>query len=71
MKCEHKRRMGDNYGISCQDCQEVLEGYGYGGWFGSNLKGNKSCIHVWEKISAEEEQCMYCQAVRERENKAN
>ncbi len=63
--------MGDNYGITCQTGEAVLEGYGYGGFFGSNLKGNKQCIHVWFKISAEQEECNYCHVMREREKKAN
>ena len=71
MNCEHHKRIGDNYGVTCQDCKEVLEGYGYGGWFGSNLKGNERCIHIWWKISTEEEECMYCHVIREREEKAN
>ena len=71
MPCEHTNQLGDNYGITCQDCHEVLAGYGYGGWFGSNLKGQRKCLHVWGKISAEEEQCMYCEAILEREKKAN
>ena len=71
MNCEHNNQIGDNYGVTCQDCKEVLEGYGYGGWFGSNLKGNERCIHIWWKISAEEEECMYCHVIREREEKAN
>ncbi len=71
MNCDHKKRIGDNYGLTCQDCGEQLEGYGYGGWFGRNITGNRKCIHVWGKISAEEEQCLYCEEIREREKKAN
>jgi hypothetical protein len=72
MKCEHKKRIGDNYGVSCQDCNTVLEGYGYGGVFGSNLHGKEKCVHGnWYKINDVEEQCVYCQVVREREKKAN
>jgi hypothetical protein len=70
-KCQHLSRQGDNYGITCQTCGAVLEGYGYGGFFGSNLKGNEQCIHVWFKISAEQEECLYCHIMREREKKAN
>jgi len=69
--CEHTRKIGDNYGISCQDCGEVLEGYGCGGWFGSNLSGRERCLHIWWKISASEEECQYCHKTREREMKAN
>ncbi len=70
-KCQHLSRQGDNYGISCQTCGQALEGYGFGGFFGSNLAGNELCIHVWVKISAQEENCMYCFIVRPREKKAN
>lgn len=63
--------MGDNYGVYCQECGQVLEGYGYGGRFGRNLKGNEKCIHVWAKISSAEEECMYCFTIRDREKKAN
>jgi hypothetical protein len=35
------------------------------------LKGNERCIHIWWKISTEEEECMYCHMIREREEKAN
>jgi hypothetical protein len=44
MTCEHNKRLGDNYGVSCQECGVVLEGFGYGGWFGSNLKGHERCL---------------------------
>ncbi len=70
--CQHLRRIGDNYGITCQTCGAVLEGYGYGGFtFSDNLTGNEQCIHVWVKISAEQEECTYCHVMREREKKAN
>ena|SRR6266480_6497235 len=74
MDCNHNKRIGDNYGITCQDCREVLEGYGYGGWFGGNLIGNERCIHgeyAWYKINDVEEQCMYCETIRERAKMAN
>jgi len=70
--CQHLRRQGDNYGVSCQTCGQALEGYGYGGFFGSNLKGNEQCIQgefAWYKISAEQEECNYCHRVRERVTK--
>lgn len=69
--CQHHKQIGDNYGITCQGCGAVLEGYGYGGFFGSNLKGHEHCIHVWAKISVEQEECLYCHRVRERARKAN
>src|SRR5437868_15064630 len=58
--CSHARKIGDNYGLSCQDCGERIEDYGYGGWFGSNLKGNERCTYIWANISDTQEQCMYC-----------
>jgi hypothetical protein len=66
MYCEHSKRIGDNYGITCQNCGQQLEGYGYGGFFGSNLKGNERCVHVWYKISDVEEECMYCHSSNSR-----
>ena len=52
MKCEHHKRIGDNYGVTCQDCKEVLEGYGYGGWFGSNLNMNdREYLAASQKVS--------------------
>jgi hypothetical protein len=65
MPCDHKKLLGDNYGVSCQSCGQVMEGYGYGGWFGSNLNGNERCMHgAWYPISNTEEECMYCQDIR-------
>ena len=71
MNCKHNKRIGDNYGITCQSCGTVLEGYGHGGLFGNNLKGNEKCIHIWSKISDMEEECVYCHVIRERENKSH
>ena len=72
MFCEHTKRIGDNYGVSCQDCQAVLEGYGYGGFFGSNLTGREQCLHgAWFPISDAEEECLYCHTPRERAQGAN
>jgi len=67
--CQHLRRQGDNYGVTCQTCGAALEGYGFGGFFGSNLTGNEQCLHgenAWYKISAEQEECQYCHRMRER-----
>ena len=69
--CEHTKRIGDNYGVSCQDCGIALEGFGYGGWFGSNLTDMEHCIHAWCKVSAGEEECLYCHRTRERAHQAN
>ena len=72
MFCDHTKRIGDNYGVSCQECQAVLEGYGYGGFFGSNLTGHEKCVHgTWYTISDAEEECLYCHRTRERAQQAN
>jgi hypothetical protein len=71
MICEHNKRLGDNYGISCQSCGEALEGYGYGGFFGTNLKGNERCTHgSWYPINASEEECIYYHGIRKIEKTA-
>ena len=63
--CSHARKIGDNYGLTCQDCGETIEGYGYGGWFGNNPNSNERCSHgSWYKINDHEEECMYCQSIR-------
>jgi hypothetical protein len=56
--CKHKRKTGDEHGISCLDCGAALEGFGH------MAKGSKTCIHKY--IPAEEniEYCKYCEAVR-------
>ncbi len=70
--CQHLHKIGDNYGLTCEDCGAQLEGYGYGGLFGQRIVGTETCVHgSWQKISAGEEQCLYCEEVRERENQAN
>ena len=60
--CEHKRTQGDNYGVSCLDCNKTLRGYGFGGWFGSRLNENSMCIHgdwyEFENVRT----CIYCEA---------
>lgn len=60
MSCPHHRQQGDNYGITCMDCGEVLAGYGY--W----AEGSKECIHSFIP-SAEDERyeiCIYCEMPR-------
>lgn len=53
--CLHDRKVGDNYGISCQDCGAQLEGYGYWG-------RHKKCIHRFANIYGNEQRaCMYCE----------
>jgi len=63
--CQHFKRIGDNYGVSCQACGQPLEGFGFGGFFGSSLTGNEQCIHVWDKSRADGEECTYCYIMRE------
>jgi hypothetical protein len=63
--CQHFKRIGDNYGLSCQTCGQPLEGFGFGGFFGSSLTGNEQCIHVWEQSRADGEECKYCYIKRE------
>jgi hypothetical protein len=65
MQCEHNKTIGDNYGVTCQDCGAVLEGYGY------YAQGQRTCKHKFLNISATEEQCIYCEEIQEREQKAN
>jgi hypothetical protein len=65
MKCEHNRQIGDNYGITCQDCGVVLEGYGY------YANGSRTCHRKYLPINEDEEQCTYCETIQEREKKEN
>lgn len=60
--CDHKRVLGDNYGMTCQECGEPLAGYGYGGWFGSLLGEVKACIHVFINGA-----CLYCEMSEEQD----
>lgn len=53
MACQHNRRIGDNYGISCMDCGAQLAGYGNNGEFAS-------CLHEWY-YHGDIHHCMYCQ----------
>lgn len=59
-ECQHKSIIGDNYGDSCGQCGKQLSGYGWGGWFGSNLTGNEVCIHVYDRSGI----CAYCQGLK-------
>ena len=65
MNCKHNRKIGDNYGLTCQDCGAVLEGYGY------YAEGQRTCKHKFLNINEDEEQCMYCEEIQEREKTAN
>lgn len=62
--CNHNRIIGDNYGETCQDCGQILSGYGYGGWFGKNLIDVKECKHKFLPYD-NQEICIYCQRVKE------
>jgi hypothetical protein len=58
--CQHFNQIGDNYGLTCQDCGEVLEGYGYWG------EGSNVCLHHWIECVEDNkyEQCLYCEYTR-------
>lgn len=65
-ECKHLSRVGDNYGESCADCGKQLSGYGYGGWFGRELRENVSCIHVFSLMGESgAEICIYCETIKE------
>lgn len=69
--CQHKNRMGDNYGETCLDCGERVKGYGYGGWFGQYLVPVE-CIHLFMPAGddgAKFEICLYCEITREKVSK--
>ena len=54
-KCKHKRKAGDNFGVSCLDCGSVLEGYGY------IAKRSKTCIHKYVLTENISKICIYCE----------
>ena len=58
MSCPHNRKIGDNYGMTCADCGEVLEGYGE---FARTRP--KECLHRWEPMPGYEV-CAYCEETR-------
>jgi hypothetical protein len=63
-ECHYDQRVADHYGVTCGGCGLVLEGYGYGGWFGSNLTGKEQCVHAeWYQISGRAEVCPYCHEI--------
>lgn len=59
--CSHDSQIGDNYGLSCEDCGEVLAGYGYGGWFGNNIKPGIKCKHKFVDCGDGYKVCLYCE----------
>jgi hypothetical protein len=63
-KCQHNERMDDRCGVTCLECGQVVEGYGYGGPFGSNLTGKEQCLHAnWYAVRGGEPACPYCHEV--------
>ena len=50
-----------HYGMSCQDCGERLEGYGY--W-----AHEKDCLHRFLPVGDTEEVCTYCEMWRRKDN---
>jgi hypothetical protein len=68
MDCKHLSRVGDNYGMSCMDCGKQLSGFGYGGWFGMNLTGKTTCIHLWSPMGEGGAAiCVYCEEIKDAE----
>lgn len=66
--CEHLRKIGDNYGLSCVDCGEKLSGFGYGGWFGNRIASGETCVHFFVPMGDEDtkiEVCLYCEMPKE------
>ena len=57
--CPHERKIGDNYGISCQDCGERLEGYGF-------FAHKRNCWHRYLDSGDGYEVCIYCEQTREK-----
>jgi DNA-directed RNA polymerase subunit RPC12/RpoP len=57
MTCDHSRKIGDNYGVTCQDCGAVLEGFGF--W----AEGGSRCVkHLWLQDGSDGFVCVYCEA---------
>lgn len=66
MNCQHHNRVGDNYGESCMDCEEILSGFGYGGWFGHRLHPNMECKHLYSPIGEGGAMiCIYCEKLHQ------
>jgi hypothetical protein len=67
MNCQHLRTIGDNYGVTCQDCGEILAGFGFGGWFGERLQPEQACVHrfyVHDGIGI----CVFCETIERTTN---
>jgi len=54
--CNHPSKIGDNYGVTCMDCGQHLEGYGHYG------KGGNPCRHgqTWRNDEGLQV-CVYCE----------
>ncbi len=52
----HPSKIGDNYGLTCTVCGEVLSGYGY--WAEG---GNKDCVHVFLPSGHGTWICTFCE----------
>jgi hypothetical protein len=64
MSCPHNRIQGDNYGETCLDCGEVLNGYGYWAETGAIV-----CKHQFLPIGDDKvEMCSFCGEEREASN---
>jgi hypothetical protein len=57
MMFTHERKMGDHYGLSCDDCGAPLEGYGCGG------EGDGTCHHRFVPHGSESKVCVYGERV--------
>lgn len=58
--CDHHLTIGDNYGVTCATCGEVLEGFGV--WTSS-----LTCLHDRVKYGEGDEAiciCIYCEETR-------
>ncbi len=54
--CPHLNIVGDNNGMTCQDCGAQVGGYGYGG------DGDGTCRHEYIKVGdGAELVCVYCE----------
>lgn len=58
VKCKHKRKAGDESGVSCLDCGTALEGFGHKG------KDSKTCIHKYIPSNVGTEICTYCDSTK-------
>lgn len=60
--CTHSRTIGDNYGFTCCDCGQQLQGYGHQAQF-------NTCIHDWYGTKDMKYCiCTYCEATKPNSN---